>query len=111
MAEQEFAAVANAMIASWVDAWNRSDGRAYGDGYWQDAELCSIWFGWCRLRRPPIQQLDGLGVEVRRSRRHLLRQNRRLDRQFPQHSSKRLDETRHGRHQCEIDALNNRRKG
>jgi uncharacterized protein (TIGR02246 family) len=35
----ESTAIANAMLARWVDAWNRADGIAYGDEYWPDAEL------------------------------------------------------------------------
>lgn len=35
----ESAAVAAAMLAWCVDAWNRADGVAYGEEYWPDAEL------------------------------------------------------------------------
>lgn len=30
---------ARAMVARFVDSWNRADGRAYGENYWHDAEL------------------------------------------------------------------------
>ena len=32
-------AAAEAMLTRFVEAWNRADGPAYGDGYWPDAEL------------------------------------------------------------------------
>jgi uncharacterized protein (TIGR02246 family) len=31
--------VAQAMVARFVDSWNRADGAAYGENYWPDAEL------------------------------------------------------------------------
>jgi uncharacterized protein (TIGR02246 family) len=30
---------ARAMVARFVDSWNRADGAAYGENYWPDAEL------------------------------------------------------------------------
>jgi uncharacterized protein (TIGR02246 family) len=35
----ETATIAAAMLARWVDAWNRADGVAYGEEYCPDAEL------------------------------------------------------------------------
>lgn len=32
---------ANAMLARFVDSWNRADGAAYGKNYWPEAELVS----------------------------------------------------------------------
>jgi len=40
---------ADSMARRFVDSWNRADGRAYGEGYWPDAELVGptgkIWKG------------------------------------------------------------------
>ena len=40
---------AESMMNSFVDAWNRADGDAYGQNYWTDAELVDptgmIWSG------------------------------------------------------------------
>src|SRR2546423_11502471 len=36
---KQAAAAAQAMVARFVDSWNRADGVAYGENYWPDAEL------------------------------------------------------------------------
>jgi uncharacterized protein (TIGR02246 family) len=36
---REAAVAAQAMVARFVDSWNRADGPAYGENYWPDAEL------------------------------------------------------------------------
>ena len=36
---KEAAVAAQAMVARFVDSWNRADGAAYGENYWPDAEL------------------------------------------------------------------------
>jgi hypothetical protein len=35
----EASEAARAMVARFVDSWNRADGAAYGENYWPDAEL------------------------------------------------------------------------
>jgi uncharacterized protein (TIGR02246 family) len=64
VAEQESAAVANAMIAGWVDSWNRSDGLAYGDGYWDDAELVDpsgrMWSGRAAIEQRHVDLWAGV---------------------------------------------------
>lgn len=37
--DNESQTVANAMVNRFVDSWNRSDGVAYGENYWPEAEL------------------------------------------------------------------------
>src|SRR5438046_1997457 len=37
--DAEAASVAEAMLTRFVDSWNAADGLAYGEGYWDDAEL------------------------------------------------------------------------
>jgi uncharacterized protein (TIGR02246 family) len=51
----ESAAIAAAMLARWVDAWNRADGVAYGAEYWPDAELVDP-FGYLSSGRAAIAQ-------------------------------------------------------
>jgi uncharacterized protein (TIGR02246 family) len=47
--DEEANAAADAMATRFVDSWNRADGVAYGEGYWDDAELVdptgAIWNG------------------------------------------------------------------
>jgi ketosteroid isomerase-like protein len=61
--------VANAMIASWVDSWNRSDGLAYGDGYWQDAELVDpsgrMWSGRTAMQQRHVDLWAGDAAKAR----------------------------------------------
>jgi uncharacterized protein (TIGR02246 family) len=35
----EAAAIAEAMVGRWLDAWNRADAAAFGQVYWPDAEV------------------------------------------------------------------------
>lgn len=51
----ESASIAAAMLARWVDAWNRADGIAYGEEYWPDAELVDP-FGYLSSGRAAIAQ-------------------------------------------------------
>src|SRR5690349_21080064 len=37
--DAEAASAAEAMLTRFVDSWNAADGLAYGEGYWDDAEL------------------------------------------------------------------------
>jgi uncharacterized protein (TIGR02246 family) len=37
--DKEALSAANAMVARFVDSWNRADGAAYGENYWAEAEL------------------------------------------------------------------------
>ena len=43
---------AQAMVARFVDSWNKADGAAYGENYWPDAELVdpSGWLVAAKLR-------------------------------------------------------------
>jgi uncharacterized protein (TIGR02246 family) len=47
--EDEERSAASAMVTRFVDSWNRSDGAAYGENYWPDAELVdptgALWNG------------------------------------------------------------------
>jgi uncharacterized protein (TIGR02246 family) len=47
--DEEALAAAEAMVTRFVESWNAEDGRAYGDGYWDDAELVDpsgrVWSG------------------------------------------------------------------
>jgi len=39
ISDPDAAAAAQAMLARFVESWNAVDGFAYGEGYWDDAEL------------------------------------------------------------------------
>ena len=43
--DAEAAAAAEAMLTRFIDSWNAADGLAYGEGYWDDAELVGPYGG------------------------------------------------------------------
>jgi uncharacterized protein (TIGR02246 family) len=77
---------AESMKTRFIDAWNRADGAAYGEGYWPDAELVdptgTIWKGRAAIAQMHVDLWAGpfqgsqLGGTVRSVRRlgpsHLL---------------------------------------
>jgi hypothetical protein len=38
-ADRDAKAAADAMVERFADSWNRTDGAAYGENYWPEAEL------------------------------------------------------------------------